>query len=156
MSRSTWGFSTVAVRLAAAALLPGLSGAAGAAAAPVSVLLRPTVAPAAAFPGTAVPPGFGPPPFAQPVRLSPAELQALRRWLCPNGGAPVRGAPGRCDGRPRRGVPGGLGSGGGGGGDAEGWFSDLPPARGGQIPCPEGTRRALARGHSDVVRCLPG
>ena len=28
-------------------------------------------------------------------RPSAAQIEELRRWLCPNGGSPVRGAPGR-------------------------------------------------------------
>ncbi|UFN51192.1 hypothetical protein LPC08_11600 [Roseomonas sp. OT10] len=83
--------------------------------------------------------------------LPPAQLEALRRWLCPNGGMPVRGKPGRCDGR------GGRGGGGGGGTeDAAGWYLGLPPAQGGQLACPEGTKPTLARGHTDTMRCVPG
>lgn len=83
--------------------------------------------------------------------LPPAQMEALRRWLCPNGGQPVRGRPGRCDGRGGRG-----GTGGGTTEDAAGWYLGLPPARGGQAACPAGTRQALALGHADTVRCVPG
>ena len=91
---------------------------------------------------------------ARALRLSPSEMQALQRWLCPNGGRPMPGRPGRCDGRGSR-----LATGPGRGGD-EGavfeWFQGLPPARRQQLACPEGTKPVLARDHADTVRCLPG
>ncbi|MDB5369200.1 MAG: hypothetical protein JWP20_758 [Roseomonas sp.] len=82
-------------------------------------------------------------------RPSATQMQELRRWLCPNGGSPVRGAPGRCDG-------GGGRRGYGGASPAPGWDRGLPTASRAQSKCPEGTRPVLARGHDDVVRCLPG
>lgn len=77
-------------------------------------------------------------------RPSAAQLQELRRWLCPNGGMPVRGRPGRCDKGPLR--------------YSEGrWDQGLaPPDRAARAECPEGTKPVLARGHDDVFRCLPG
>jgi len=77
---------------------------------------------------------------------------AIRRWLCPNGGTPMRGRPGRCDGR-------GLARGGGAGrGDPEvaGWYADLPPASRRQVACPAGTVPTEARANPGTVRCLPG
>lgn len=91
---------------------------------------------------------------ARTLRLSSSEMQALQRWLCPHGGRPLPGRPGRCDGRGSR-----LASGPGRGGDdgvAFEWFQGLPPARRQQLACPEGTRPVLARGHADTLRCLPG
>ncbi|EFH12990.1 hypothetical protein HMPREF0731_0765, partial [Pseudoroseomonas cervicalis ATCC 49957] len=35
------------------------------------------------------------------------------------------------------------------------WQSGLPQASGEQRECPVGTMSTLARGHDDVVRCLP-
>ena len=81
------------------------------------------------------------PSLAEPPRRpSSAQLEAIRQWLCPHGGAPVRGVPGRCD----RAV------------DRTPWDSGLPgPQRDALAACPEGTRPVLARGHRDVIRCLP-
>jgi hypothetical protein len=36
-----------------------------------------------------------------------------------------------------------------------GWQSGLPVANYAQRECPEGTFATLARGHDDVVRCMP-
>ena len=37
-----------------------------------------------------------------------------------------------------------------------GWTQGLPPAAGVQAnECPDGTLATLARGHEDVVRCMP-
>ena len=91
--------------------------------------------------------------FPAAMRLTPSAREALRRWLCPNGGAPAPGAPGRCDGLrrdARTASPAPAAS------DVAGWFRDLPPARGGQRACPEGTRPAPAHDRPDTVRCLPG
>ena len=91
---------------------------------------------------------------ARTLRLSPSEMQALQRWLCPHGGRPMPGHPGRCDGRGSR-----LATGPGRGGDdgtVYEWFQGLPPARRQQLACPEGTKPVLARGHTDTLRCLPG
>jgi hypothetical protein len=85
-------------------------------------------------------------------RPSAAQIEEMRRWLCPNGGSPVRGAPGRCDGGGRRGVASGSGF----GSSAPGWDRGIPAASRVQSACPEGTRAVLARGHDDVTRCLPG
>lgn len=41
------------------------------------------------------------------------------------------------------------------GGSAANWHAGLAPASGGQRGCPAGTAPTLARGHADVVRCLP-
>lgn len=84
-------------------------------------------------------------------RPSAAQIEELRRWLCPNGGSPVRGAPGRCNAGGRR-----TAAGGGFGLPAPGWDRGLPAASRVQSACPEGTKPVLARGHDDVTRCLPG
>ncbi|WP_139281354.1 hypothetical protein [Muricoccus roseus] len=75
---------------------------------------------------------------------------AINRWLCPNGGRPVRGRPGRCDGA-------GMARGGGGGAapDVAGWHADLPPPTHRQIACPIGTVATQARANPGTVRCLP-
>ncbi|APT57595.1 hypothetical protein RGI145_11250 [Roseomonas gilardii] len=91
---------------------------------------------------------------ARTLWLSPSEMQAFQRWLCPHGGRPMPGRPGRCDGRGGR-----LATGPGRGGDdgtVYEWFQGLPPARQRQLACPEGTKPVLARGHTDTLRCLPG
>jgi len=85
----------------------------------------------------------------------------IRRWLCPNGGAPVPGRPGRCDGRgtARAGtLAGGTGGVGRYGQDPDvvGWHADLPRASGRQTSCPEGTVATEARANPGTVRCLPG
>jgi hypothetical protein len=41
------------------------------------------------------------------------------------------------------------------GGGIAGWQRGLPPAEGLQRDCPDGTLATLARGHEDVVRCMP-
>ncbi|MBW8271217.1 hypothetical protein [Caldovatus aquaticus] len=66
--------------------------------------------------------------------------------LCPRGGAPGRG--GRCRD---------AGAAEYGGGAARGlrWQAGLPPAGHTQRECPDGTLATLARGHDDVVRCVP-
>ena len=75
---------------------------------------------------------------------------AIRRWLCPNGGSPMRGRPGRCDGR-------GMARGGGGCDPAvAGWYADLPPASRRQVSCPTGTVPTEARANPGTVRCMPG
>lgn len=91
-----------------------------------------------------------PPAAAEPLRRpSAAQLEALRRWLCPNGGTPMRGRPGRCDGA-------GGGGGARGGYEVPGWDRGLaPPKREARIACPPGTSPVLARAHQDVIRCLP-
>lgn len=80
---------------------------------------------------------------------------AIRRWLCPNGGTPMRGRPGRCDGR---GVArlGGTAATGGSDPDVAGWYADLPPASRRQTACPTGTVPAEARANPGTVRCVPG
>lgn len=94
---------------------------------------------------------------ARTLRLSPSEIQALQRWLCPHGGRPMPGRPGRCDGRGSRLATGpGSGPGQGDDGTVYEWFQGLPPARQHQLACPEGTKPVLARGHADTLRCLPG
>lgn len=89
--------------------------------------------------------GLAPQAGAEPPRRpSAAQIEAIRRWLCPHGGAPVKGVPGRCDRAMDR-APGG-GS----------WDAGLAPAqRNASAACPEGTRPVLARGHRDIIRCLP-
>jgi hypothetical protein len=84
-------------------------------------------------------------------RPSTSQIEEMRRWLCPNGGAPVRGAPGRCNAGGRR-----TAAGSGFGLPAPGWDRGLPAASRVQSACPEGTKPVLARGHDDVTRCLPG
>ncbi len=89
-----------------------------------------------------------------PVAAAPvtaASREENRRWLCPNGGSPVRGRPGRCD---ARGVARGP-AGGGGVSEVAGWFADLPPATGRQVACPPGTVAAEARANPGTVRCVP-
>jgi hypothetical protein len=84
-------------------------------------------------------------------RPTAAQMEDIRRWLCPHGGSPVRGAPGRCDSSGRLGgAVAGIGS------LAPGWDRGLPAASRVQAACPEGTRPVPARGHDDVMRCLPG
>lgn len=46
-------------------------------------------------------------------------------------------------------------AGGDGGFGRAGWQSGLSPASGDQRSCPEGTMATLARGHTDIVRCVP-
>ncbi|MBC9176880.1 hypothetical protein [Pseudoroseomonas ludipueritiae] len=86
-------------------------------------------------------------------RPNSAQLEDIRRWLCPHGGSPVKGVPGRCDGAGRR--RGGA-SVSGIGSPAPGWDRGLPAASHEQMACPEGTRPVLARGHGSITRCLPG
>jgi hypothetical protein len=85
-------------------------------------------------------------------RPNAAQLEEIRRWLCPHGGSPVRGAPGRCDssGGRRGGTASGFAT------PSPGWDRGLPAASHAQSSCPEGTRPVLARGHDNVLRCLPG
>jgi hypothetical protein len=92
------------------------------------------------------------PAVAEPLRRpSATQMEALRRWLCPNGGSPVRGRPGRCDGAGGRGL--GLAQ---GGSEVPGWDRGLPPPqRDARVACPPGTKAVLARAHTDVTRCLP-
>lgn len=93
-------------------------------------------------------------PLAAP-RASAAALEAARRFLCPNGGAPTRGGlrqRGRCRG--------GAGAGQGRGfadaaGDAAGWDAGLAPAGGRQQACPPGTVAAPALARPEAVRCRP-
>lgn len=75
------------------------------------------------------------------------DRDAIRRWLCPNGGRPMRGRPGRCDGR---------GGTRGGASEVAGWHNDLPPPSGRQVACPTGTVATEAKANPGVVRCLPG
>jgi hypothetical protein len=69
---------------------------------------------------------------------------ASAQQLCPGGGKPVRG--GRCRG---------AGAAAAGGGRGLHWQAGLPPADLSQRACPDGTLATLARGHDDVVRCVP-
>ncbi|WP_424138390.1 hypothetical protein [Roseomonas chloroacetimidivorans] len=91
--------------------------------------------------------------LAGPSRMTLADRETIRRWLCPNGGSPVRGRPGRCDGR---GSPRGIAGRGGADSEVAGWFDDLPAATHRQLACPEGTKATEARANPGVVRCLPG
>lgn len=81
-------------------------------------------------------------------RADPAAIAAARRFLCPHGGAPVRGLRGRC-----RGTPGSAAT------AAEPspswWDQGLPPAARRQQPCPAGTTPTPAVARSDSTRCLP-
>jgi hypothetical protein len=70
--------------------------------------------------------------------VSPEAFQASARQLCPRGGTPHRG--GRCRGPAEASL---------------GWQAGLPPPSGSQRDCPEGTMATLARGHDDIVRCMP-
>lgn len=76
-----------------------------------------------------------------------AAMEAARRFLCPHGGAPVRGQRGRCRASP----------GGGPGGDISvlGWQAGLAPPSTQQTPCPEGTVAVRPVARSDAMRCLP-
>ena len=76
------------------------------------------------------------------ARPDAASIEAARRFLCPNGGMPVRGQGGRC----RAGV---------GEGSARGWDRGLPPPAQRQAPCPPGTHAAEAMARPEAVRCLP-
>lgn len=84
--------------------------------------------------------------------LTVMDPSTIARWLCPNGGRPMRGRPGRCDGR-------GVARGGGGGTGTEsevaGWHADLPPPTHRQLACPAGTVAAEARFNPGTVRCVP-
>lgn len=87
-----------------------------------------------------------------PVAVAPTSREANRLWLCPNGGAPVRGRPGRCDARAAR-SPGGASA--AGVSEVAGWFADLPPATRRQVACPAGTVAGEARANPGTVRCVP-
>ena len=80
------------------------------------------------------------------ARPDAASLEAARRFLCPNGGMPVRGQGGRC----RAGAGAGRGE-----GSARGWDRGLPPPAHRQAPCPPGTRAAAATARPEAVRCVP-
>jgi hypothetical protein len=118
--------------------------------APLLALLAALAAPAGAQPAQRqvyqVSPG---PPLAVPPAPALTQREAIRRWLCPNGGSPMRGRPGRCDGR-------GGPRGGGADSAVAGWFDDLPPATRRQTACPEGTTPTAARAQPQTVRCVPG
>jgi hypothetical protein len=89
---------------------------------------------------------------AAATRPGAAAIEAARRFLCPHGGAPVRGPRGR--GRCR----GGGGTGAGSAGDeaaVRGWDAGLPPPVRTQAPCPEGTVAAEALARPEARRCLP-
>jgi hypothetical protein len=77
----------------------------------------------------------------------------IARWLCPNGGRPTRGRPGRCDGRGS--ARGGGGTGTGTESEVAGWHADLPPPTHRQLACPAGTVAAEARFNPGTVRCMP-
>lgn len=81
-------------------------------------------------------------------RLTVMDRSAIARWLCPNGGTPLRGRPGRCDGR-------GGARGGGADPDVAGWHAGLPPPTHRQVACPAGTVAAAARANPGTVRCMP-
>ncbi|MBX6375346.1 MAG: hypothetical protein IRZ13_14070 [Acetobacteraceae bacterium] len=70
---------------------------------------------------------------------------ASAQQLCARGGRPVRG--GRCRGA-------GAAEAGARRGTLH-WQAGLPPADFSQRACPDGTLATLARGHDDVVRCVP-
>jgi hypothetical protein len=70
---------------------------------------------------------------------------ASARQLCVRGGKPVRG--GHCRGAGAAASDGGRG--------ALRWQAGLPPADRAQRECPDGTLATLARGHDDIVRCIP-
>ncbi|MBP0445979.1 hypothetical protein J8J14_14475 [Roseomonas sp. SSH11] len=90
------------------------------------------------------------PVLATNQAITVMDRAAINRWLCPNGGKPVRGRPGRCDGR-------GMARGGGGGADPDvaGWHADLPAPARQQIACPAGTVATQARANPGTVRCMP-
>lgn len=87
-------------------------------------------------------------PALRAGRPGAAALDAARRFLCPHGGAPVRGRRGRC--APGTGSSGAVAAGG-----AAGWDAGLPPPARLQAPCPEGTIAVAARDRPEATRCLP-
>ena len=134
------------IGLGAGALLAGLAACAGEAAAQERRFFQ--VAPG---PRSAAPLLDTSPVAAGGQSMTVMDRSAINRWLCPNGGSPMRGRPGRCDGR-------GVARGGGGGGaaaDVAGWHADLPPPTHRQVACPAGTVATEARANPGTVRCLP-
>ncbi|WP_376092435.1 hypothetical protein ACE7GA_23640 [Roseomonas sp. CCTCC AB2023176] len=93
------------------------------------------------------------PPLLAPSAV-PAARDENRRWLCPNGGSPVRGRPGRCDGRGGR--PSVTARAADPGDDAAGWDAGLPSPSRRQLACPAGTVPTEARANPGTTRCLPG
>jgi hypothetical protein len=86
--------------------------------------------------------GVAPALAASPAPGARSEaLEAARRFLCPHGGAPVRGQGGRC----RRGRDPSV----------RGWDAGLPPAARAQAPCPDGTHPAAALACPEATRCVP-
>lgn len=129
-----------------------------------SAVTRPAAAaanrPAAIRPGTRRPATRAPRPAAsQPGRTvrghahaaasrgvaSADSRYASAHRLCARGGKPVRGGRCRSAGAAEY------------GGASRGlrWQAGLPPAGYTQRECPDGTLATLARGHDDVVRCVP-
>jgi hypothetical protein len=82
-------------------------------------------------------------------RIDPSAIAAARRFLCPHGGAPVRGQRGRCRGGSA--LAAGVADPAG-----PGWWDGgiAPPVRR-QQPCPAGTVAAPAVARADSIRCLP-
>lgn len=89
------------------------------------------------------------PVLANGQGITVMDRAAIARWLCPNGGSPMRGRPGRCDGR------GTARGGGGADSDVAGWHAGLPPPTRQQVACPEGTVPATARANPGTFRCIP-
>jgi hypothetical protein len=84
-------------------------------------------------------------------RADPTALAAARRFLCPHGGAPVRGRGGRC-----RGAPGPALAAAPGLDPPPGWWDGgIPPPTRRQLPCPAGTLAVPALARGDALRCLP-
>jgi hypothetical protein len=133
------------IGLGAGALLAGLAACAGEAAAQERRFFQVAPGPRSAAPLLDTSPAAG------GQSMTVMNRSAINRWLCPNGGSPMRGRPGRCDGR-------GVARGGGGGGaaaDVAGWHADLPPPTHRQVACPAGTVATEARANPGTVRCLP-
>ena len=72
-------------------------------------------------------------------------MEAARRFLCPQGGAPARGMGGRC--RPATAVAGSA--------SATGWDAGLPAPAYRQLRCPDGTIAIAARARPEATRCVP-
>lgn len=88
-----------------------------------------------------------PPTRAAPLRagVDRSAVEAARRFLCPQGGAPMRG---RCR-------PGAAAGGAGREASARGWDTGLPAPARRQSLCPEGTVRSRVLLWDDAVRCVP-
>lgn len=87
----------------------------------------------------------------QTAALAPGDVRTSRSSLVVRGAAAAtvsRDAMASCTRRNGRTVCGG-------GSSVAGWQAGLPSVSYAQRECPEGTFATLARGHEDVVRCMP-